>query len=214
MSKMNLSTRMILVLTLITVLSGAILAAWDSFTKPKVEFHRQEALKAAIAEVLPVHDHYETIEGEDITLYLARPATNDALIGIAFQAVGSGFQGEVRIMVGAEPGFENLTGIKVLEQIETPGLGTKIVEDPSNKENPLWWPEQFRGVATQPEIVVLKNAVPSASNEIQGITGATISSKAVAQIIGDDLERARRVFAKLEDAGADLYGIIKSEKEG
>lgn len=214
MSKMNLSTRMILVLTQITVLSGAILAAWDAYTKPKVEFHRLEALKAAIAEVLPIHDRYDTVEGEDITLYLARSAENDSLIGIAFQAVGSGFQGEVRIMVGTEPGFENLTGIKVLEQIETPGLGTKIVEDPSNKENPLWWPEQFRGVATQPEIVVLKNAVPSAPNEIQGITGATISSKAVAQIIGNDLERARQVFTEMEDAGADLYGIIKTEKEG
>lgn len=213
MSKMSLSTRMILVLTLITLLSGAILAGWDSFTKPKVEFHRQEALKKAIAEVLPAHDHYETIESEDITLYLARSGEMKSLIGIAFQASGSGFQGEVRIMVGAEPGFENLTGIKVLEQIETPGLGTKIVDDPSNKDNPLWWPEQFKGIATRPEIVVLKNATPSAPNEIQGITGATITSKAVAQIIGKDLERAREVFDSIEDAGANLYGIIKTEKE-
>ena len=97
-------------------------------------------------------------------------------------------------MVGAEPGFENLTGIKVLEQIETPGLGTKIVEDPSNKSNPLWWPAQFQGVSTSPEIVVIKNAAPSSPNEVQGITGATISSKAVARIVNTDLQRARQAF--------------------
>ena len=191
---MSLSTRMVVVLTLIAMLSGGILAGWDAVTKPKIEHHRLMALKAAIGEVLPAHDHYDTIEGEGITLYLARPAEGDSLIGIAFQAVGSGFQGEVRVMVGAAPGFETLTGIKVLEQIETPGLGTKIVEDPSHKSNPLWWPQQFIGVATQPEIVVIKNAAPSAPNEVQGITGATISSQAVARIIGADLERARALY--------------------
>jgi len=201
MKNLNLSTRMILVLTLVTVLSGGILAAWDAVTRPLIQHHREVALQQAIAEVLPPHDHYETVSGKDITLYLARPADSDSLIGVAFQAVGSGFQGEVRIMVGAKPGFEKLTGIKVLEQIETPGLGTKIVEDPSNKENPLWWPQQFAGVSTQPEIVVIKNAAPSAPNEVQGITGATISSKAVARIIGSDLDLARQAFAAFDEAG-------------
>ncbi len=210
---MNLTTRMIIVLTAIAMLSGGILAGWDALTKPRIEHHRLVALQAAIAEVLPPYDHYDTVEGDGITLYLALPVEGDSLIGIAFQAVGSGFQGEVRIMVGAEPGFENLTGIKVLEQIETPGLGTKIVTDPSNKDNPLWWPQQFRGVATQPEIVVIKNAAPSAPNEVQGITGATISSKAVARIIGNDLERARQAFNLAAEAGADLYGILQVEQE-
>ena len=56
------------------------------------------------------------------------------------------FKVNISIMVGVDPTFTSITGMKVLEQIETPGLGTKIVEDPSNKTNPFWFPEQFGGV--------------------------------------------------------------------
>ena len=157
MSKMSLSTRMILVLTLITVLSGGILAGWDLVTKPKIAFHRLEALKTAIGDVLPAHDTYTSEETEFGTLYIATRDSSDDPIGFAFMAVGSGFQGELRIMVGLTPDMTQLTGIKVLEQIETPGLGTKIVVDPSNKQDPYWFPAQFVGIHVSPEIVAIKN---------------------------------------------------------
>jgi len=194
MSKMNLSTRMILVLTLITVLAGGILAGWDMVTKPKIAFHRQEALNAAIGDVLPAHDSYTSQETEFGTLYIAIRDSSDDPIGVAFMAVGSGFQGELRIMVGLTPDMTQLTGIKVLEQIETPGLGTKIVVDPSNKQNPYWFPAQFEGVRVSPEIVVIKNAKPSHNNEVQGITGATISSQAVTRILNKQIADIQSVW--------------------
>lgn len=194
MSKLSLSTRMILVLTLITIISGAVLAGWDMYTKPKVEYHREQALQAAIAEVLPPYDHFEVLNTDLGALYIGKAEDSVTTVGTAFMAIGSGFQGEIRIMVGFAAKKEALTGIKVLEQIETPGLGTKIVTDPSNKQNPLWWPAQFKGVSVKPEIVVLKNAIPTKDNEIQGITGATISSKAVARIINDRLTELQNVM--------------------
>jgi electron transport complex protein RnfG len=90
-------------------------------------------------------------------------------------------------MVGLSPDMTQLTGIKVLEQIETPGLGTKIVVDPSNKQDPYWFPAQFKGVHVSPELVVVKNAKPTHTNEVQGITGATISSKAVTDILNKQI---------------------------
>jgi len=194
MSNLSLSSRMILVLTLITVLSGGILAGWDMVTKPKIAFHRQEALKLAIGDVLPPHDRYESRETKFGTLYLASQDSSDGIVGVAFMAVGSGFQGELRIMVGLNPDMTQLTGIKVLEQIETPGLGTKIVVDPSNKQDPYWFPAQFKGITLSPEIVVIKNAKPSRSNEVQGITGATISSKAVTRILNDQIADIQSVW--------------------
>lgn len=194
MSKLSLSTRMILVLTLITIISGAVLAGWDMYTKPKVEYHREQALQAAIAEVLPPYDHFEVLNTDLGALYIGKAEDSVTTVGTAFMAIGSGFQGEIRIMVGFAAEKEALTGIKVLEQIETPGLGTKIVTDPSNKQDPLWWPAQFKGVSVKPEIVVLKNAIPTKDNEIQGITGATISSKAVARIINDRLTELQDVM--------------------
>lgn len=196
MNGLALSTRMILVLTLITIMSGGILAGWDMYTKPKVEYHREQALQAAIAEVLPPYAFCDVLETDMGSLYIGKAGDSVTTVGAAFMAIGSGFQGEVRIMVGYTPEKAVLTGIKVLEQIETPGLGTKIVIDPSNKEDPLWWPAQFKGLSVKPEIVVLKNARPTQDNEIQGITGATISSKAVARIINDRLTELQDVFSQ------------------
>lgn len=185
MTKLPLSARMILVLTMITILSGGILAAWDAYTEPRIEYHRLEALKAAIANVLPPHDHYTTKETGIGNLYLA--SREDTLMGVAFMAVGNGFQGELRIMVGLTPDLGKITGIKVLEQIETPGLGTKIVVDPSNKADPYWFTAQFRDLHTAPDLVVIKNSQPSQKHEVQGITGATISSQAVTRIINQTI---------------------------
>ncbi|MCF7825436.1 MAG: FMN-binding protein [Candidatus Marinimicrobia bacterium] len=197
MSKMSLSTRMIFVLTLITVLSGGILAGWDMVTQPKIEFHRQEALKAAIGDVLPAHDSYQTQKTEFGSIYIGRRDSISDPVGIAFMAVGSGFQGELRIMVGLTPDMTQLTGIKVLEQIETPGLGTKIVVDPSNKQDPYWFPAQFKGLQISPEIVVIKNAKPTHNNEIQGITGATISSKAVTRLLNEQITDIKTAWTAL-----------------
>ena len=191
---MNKTAKMIIVLTVITALSGAILASWDNVTKPKIAYHQLQALKAAIADVIPAHDYYDELQVEGTTLYLGKLEGQTEPVAIAFKTAGSGFQGVVSIMVGIEPDFRTITGIKVLEQIETPGLGTKIVEDPSNKSNKFWFPEQFSGVIVEPEIVVLKNQAPQKPNEVQAISGATISSKAVVQILNDNINIIKELY--------------------
>ena len=193
---MNTSAKMIIVLTLIATISGAVLSSWDNYTAPKIEEHRQRALIAAIADVLPEHDFYEEIRAKALTLYLGINEANDT-VGIAFQVTGSGFQGKILLMVGVETDFLKLTGIKVLEQIETPGLGTKIVEDPSNKLNPFWFPDQFKGIQTEPEITVVKNKQPEKPTEIQAITGATISSKSIVKIINNTVNQAKSEYKQL-----------------
>jgi electron transport complex protein RnfG len=190
---LSVSAKMILALTLITTLSGGVLATWDGFTKPRIEKHRLEELKAAIADVLPPYEFYDELQQEGMTLYIGKTADNKP-VGIAFQAIGSGFQGKISLMVGVQPGFSKLTGVKVLEQVETPGLGTKIVEDPSRKANPFWFSEQFRGIKLDPEIHLVKNRKPTKPSEIQAITGATISSTAVVRIVNETIEKAKTVY--------------------
>jgi len=184
---------MILVLTIITTLVGGVLSAWDGFTQPRIEQHRIEALKAAIADVLPEYEHYEEVQSGGMTFYVGKDAGGNT-VGIAFQAVGSGFQGEISMMVGVEPDFTNITGLTILSQVETPGLGTKIVEDPTNKENPDWFTDQFVDAETQPEIQALKNEQPDAPTEVAAITGATISSKAVVDILNSTLDGAKQAY--------------------
>lgn len=195
---MSTSLKMVIVLTLIATISGAMLSSWDNFTMPRIQEHRQRELIAAISDVLPEHDHYDEVVVRELTLYVGKNEGNEPL-GIAFQATGSGFQGKISMMVGVEPDFSKLTGITILEQIETPGLGTKIVEDRSNKVNPFWFSDQFRSVHTYPEITVVKNKKPERVTEIQAITGATISSKSIVKIINDTVQKARSEYQKFLD---------------
>ena len=192
---MNTTVKMMLVLTLITILSGAALSTWDGYTKPKIERHKLETLKAAIAEVLPPYDDYREINAGGVILYIAKTSGSDNPVGIAFEAVGNGFQGKISMMIGVDSTFTRITGLKVLEQVETPGLGTKIVTDPTNKQNPAWFAEQFQTLPTDKEIEVVKNQKPSKENEIQAITGATISSKAVVAIINNAMQNVESAYA-------------------
>ncbi len=191
---MSLPAKMILVLTAITMLAGGVLSYWDSFTQPRIDYHREAARKAAIAEVLPPHESYTELAGEAMTFFVAK--RDDETVGIAFQAEGSGFQGNIVMLVGVKPDFSQITGIKILEQIETPGLGTKIVQDPTHKANPDWFTAQFRGLLLEQDIEVVKNEKPGGESQVQAITGATISSEAVARIINEWREKAQRQYAQ------------------
>ncbi len=189
---MNTSIKMMLVLTLITMLSGGVLAYWDAFTQPRILYHREQALKKAVAEVLPTYENYEQVVADGMTFYIGK--VGDKIVGVAFQADGSGFQGNILMMVGVTPEFAEITGIIVLEQVETPGLGTKIVTDPTNKSKPLWFREQFKGVAADAEITVVKNIAPANNSEIQAITGATITSKAIVRIVSQYTNLAKTKY--------------------
>jgi electron transport complex protein RnfG len=191
---MNLTIKMIVVLSVMTMVAGGLLSSWDGITRPRIEAYRLEQLKLAISEVLPQFDNYDELKSDEITLYIAKNPETPEPVGISFEAVGNGFQGKISIMVGVATDFSQITGIKILEQIETPGLGTKIVTDPSRKDNPFWFPDQFKGLKTQPSIGVVKNIKPTNPTDIQAITGATISSQAVVRIINTDLQRAKSIY--------------------
>ncbi len=190
---MNTSAKMIIVLAVVATVSGGILAAWDSVTQPKITENRLAEIRAAVADVLPEYEHYDEIEANETTFYVGKDATGN-MVGVAFRVAGSGFQGEIAMMVGITPDFGEITGLAILEQIETPGLGSKIDTDPSNRENPDWFTTQFQGVPTTSDITALKNEQPDQPTEVQAITGATISSRAVVDILNSDIEQARAIF--------------------
>lgn len=183
---MNLVTKMLLTLTVIGIISGGFLMKIAQWAEPQIEVHRKTATEQAIFEVQPNAKSYEKVN-VDIELYKVFDENKNP-IGFAMPYVGNGFQGKIRLIIGITDDFEKLTGMKVLEQLETPGLGTKIVEDPSHKEEPLWFPNQFIDLVVKPEIIWVKGIAPDEPNEVEAITGATISSKAVIKIINDAVQ--------------------------
>ena len=105
------------------------------------------------------------------------------LLGYAIPSAGPGFQDTIRLRYGYRPTERKVVGMEILESRETPGLGDKIYKDAAFVAN-------FDDLSFHPEIVAVKKGTRSGTNEVDAITGATISSKAVVQIIN----RGNRVW--------------------
>ena len=191
---MNNTAKIIIVLTLLTVISGAVLAVLDSYTKPRIEAYQNQLKNAAVAEVLPQNVKVESTEKEDFTYYTATKAGE--VVAYAFQVSGGGYQSELVVMVCVTPDFSEIIATKVISQVETPGLGTKIENDPTNKEHPTWFMDQFKGLKINPTITYVKNVKPSKDTEIQAITGATISSAAIVDILNKQIKTAKAIIGE------------------
>lgn len=190
---MKLIIHILATLTLIGVISGALLSNISDWADPLIAFHKEEATKQAIFVVQKEANYFEKLEKETLSYFkVYNDSTKSQFLGYALPYQGNGFQGAISLMVGVKPDMKEITGMLVLDQVETPGLGTKIVDDPSVKEDSKWFPNQFIGVICNTEIGIIKNQKPSKNTEIQAITGATITSKAVANIIAAGLQDLRK----------------------
>ncbi|MDP2690724.1 MAG: RnfABCDGE type electron transport complex subunit G [Deltaproteobacteria bacterium] len=186
---MNKVLKMFLNLTVIGALTGALLAVIFGVADPLIQANKEKELKESIFVVLPEAKDYrvmeKTVGKEKLTVYKGIDA-DGAPVGIAFKAEGNGFQGKIVTMVGLGLDYMRLKGIKVLEQIETPGLGNRIKEPA--------FEGQFKGVEIRPRIEYIKNRKPEKPNQIQAITGATISSDAVVKNLNNAIEKVLREF--------------------
>ncbi len=176
---MSDSVKMVVVLTIVGLLSGGFLTAVYQQTAPLIERQAQESLRRAIFVVLPEAIDYQEVRLAEDVLYQGLDKKGRQ-IGWAFLAEGSGFQGEIKLMVGMDQDLNKLQNIEVLESIETPGLGGRITEDDFKR--------QFQGLNMKKKIKLIKRAGPKHVDavdrvRVQAITGATISSKAIVEII-------------------------------
>lgn len=178
---------MVLVLTLITCISAALLATVNGLTKEPIEQAGINKINTAIQEVLPEFDNnpYEEqlnlpLEGEGaVQSYLYRdaapesltfyPATkNGELIGMAVETfTNQGFGGRIVLMVGFLPDG-TINKVSVISHAETPGLGDKIESSKSN------FSLQFEG--KNPE--TFKLMVKKDGGDVDAITASTITSRA------------------------------------
>ena len=114
-------------------------------------------------------------KGPKTTYYpLYRVSRGNTISGWVVKARGQGYADNIEVLIGVDPDVETITGLFILEQKETPGLGNKI-SFPA-------WREQFTGKKTATPFVVVKEK-STASNTIDAVTGATISSRSVAGIV-------------------------------
>jgi Na+-translocating ferredoxin:NAD+ oxidoreductase subunit G len=178
---------MILTLSILGIIAGGSLALVNGWSAPLIAANQKAETERGIFLVQPEGKTYEKVDNAGFELYKVFEEDND-LVGYSIVYDGNGFQGKIKIIAGITPELDKIKSIEILDQVETPGLGTKITEDP--------FKNQFRELNTSPGIAWVKGTPPSAPNEIQAITGATISSKAVVDILNGGMNRLRDLKAK------------------
>lgn len=161
---------MVLVLLAITLVSSAAVGYVYSITEEPIAKAKAAKVTEALAEVLPEFDATEVAEvemdGLPIKVYTA--TKGGEVSGYAVETMTKqGFGGAVKLMVGFNAARE-VYNIAVLEQNETPGLGTKMTDE----GNPL----KVSFVGKNPADMTL--AVKKDGGDVDALTAATISSRA------------------------------------
>ncbi len=163
------------ILTIITTFSALALSFTFNKVQPIIIAQEAKKLRDALTYVMPSGEKFEKITDEYYKVY-----AGGQLIGYTVTAYGSGYSSNIKTLVGVDTAWQ-LKGIKVLYQLETPGLGTKINSVKPGETRP-WFQAQFTGLSI-PKLNLKRDGGP-----IDQITGATISSRAVVKSVREAVQ--------------------------
>jgi len=159
----------VMFLTLVVLLSVALLLITESFTGPVVKRRLQQQVVDQMVDIFPNIEEFEYNEDVDIyTLFADKEM--EQKIGYAFLATGAGYGGDISILVGLEDS-QTVKSVVILSHYETPGVGSRAME-------PAFL-DQFQGIAIG-DIAFEKDGGLISSDSV---TGATISSSAIVNTI-------------------------------
>lgn len=204
---------------------GLLIVTVFVLTGPVIARNEAAALQAAVFEVLPGAVSSASLvltddgglrpaeDGDDPQAMVhAGFDARGELLGVAISAQGMGYQDVIRVLYGYSLRDQAIVGMRVLASKETPGLGDKIETDPAFLAN-------FRAldVALAPDgqslahpISAVKSGAKTSPWQIDSITGATISSNAIANMLRHSTEywlpRLYPLQHKLARAGGDRDG--------
>jgi len=186
----------------IGMLCGLLIAVTYQGTRPVIERNRAEALERAVFDVLPAATARATFALTDDGRFVPdNEATgqrvyagfddDEQLVGVAIEAAGMGYADTISVLYGYSPKQQAIVGIRVLTSKETPGLGNKIETDPIFLESFVALDVRLDAAGTAPQhrIETVKRGQKTEPWQIDGITGATISSKAIGDLLATSSER-------------------------
>ena len=168
MNKWNKIYKPVVVLSVICIIITAALAVTNGVTAPIIEQATLQAQENARKELVPDAAGFEKVDGIHVeTVSEVYVSDNDNAV---ITASAKGYGGPVVVMVAFTP-EGTIRQIKITQQTETQGLGSKIVSDPNFQAS-------FTGL----------NAEPVELTDIDAISGATRSSKAVTAAVNSAIE--------------------------
>ena len=187
------SIKLVMTLALGGLISGLGIVGVYEVTLSTITENQARELRAAVFKVLPGVTQMQELVQENDRLVAVIPEAGEesrdntiyggydeerSFVGYAIPGEGPGFQDTIKLLYGYLPADNKVVGMEVLESRETPGLGDKIYKD-------LVFVEAFSDLPIEPTIEVVKKGRKVSDNQVDAITGATISSRAVVNIIND-----------------------------
>jgi Na+-translocating ferredoxin:NAD+ oxidoreductase subunit G len=153
-----------LTLAIFCVISAGMLAYVFIMTVPRIEANAKASFEGSLREVLPGAESFKSVAAPGTKSEIYEGYAGDKAVGLAVKVSPRGYSGEIVMLVGVDPEFR-VKGMKILNQRETPGLGTNVEKPKFQK--------QFIGKGIKDTI--------EPKRDIDAITGATISSRAVCE---------------------------------
>lgn len=168
-------------LFIICTVVTSVLAFTYEGTKDTIDIRTAQAAAQARLEVLESADGFEAVEGIDgitsanqehaMVKEAFRGTKNGETVGYVLSVDSQGYGGGIELTVGIDLSGA-ITGVRIGDNQETPGLGTKAKEPP--------FLSQFDGLAPEEPLQLVKGN-KSRDEEIDAVSGATITSRAVVQ---------------------------------
>ncbi len=174
------------VLTLVCLICALLLSVVYGLANKKIEMNKEKRVEEALTTLAPEAARVEKVTLEKETLYQLFNQKG-SLTGYGFIASGQGYQGKIKMLVVSDRSLSYLKGIEVVESLETPGLGAKIQEKP--------FKGQFKGLGVAKDMACVKDEVTK-PGQIKAITGATVSSRAVVNILNTRIREIRELISK------------------
>ncbi|MCH5378157.1 MAG: FMN-binding protein [Planctomycetes bacterium] len=167
---------------------GGALAGVHTALAPRIEQNKRQETYDVIPDLVPGADKERTEElliqatdGKLQRVYKTHDSEGNHN-GWVLSAAGTGFADRIELLVGVDAELSTLTGLYVLDQKETPGLGDYITQADFR--------DRFRGKPVTPPLEAVQSD-PSSSHEVLAVTGATISSWSVCTIVNKAIAQLR-----------------------
>ncbi len=172
---------------------GLLIAVTNAALSPKIEQNKINKRNRLVGALLPEAKDFvldteieiESTRGKKEKVKVYKAVSEDECVGWSFNAAGSGFADKIELVVAVDKDFQKLAGFDILASNETPGFGDQIKYD--------YFRDQFKGAPAE-ELALVKTGEgqpKKIDSQIVAITGATVSSEAVIEIINNSITQIK-----------------------
>lgn len=186
---MSNGMQMVRLLGTVSLLCGVAIVATQRGTLGRIRHNQETIMRESVARLLPGIQKqivYGIEPSGDLTIlpgieaggprFFAGYDASGNFLGVVIEASERGYADVISAMYAYSPDTKTITGFQVIDMKETPGLGNKIGSDPAFLEN-------FKHLDATHPITTVKHGAKKNPWEIDAISGATISSRAVGRML-------------------------------